>query len=266
MCSLYVRVRSEYEMRLSQQNNAKYAGSYKNVFGKAFLVILLIQLVIHRQLRLLFSVLRSKYAVSPTTTNANIFLIILFLIADLGFMIPIGAILALCIICLLVISWQLICPKCSQRYCPRIFSDSLGVRGRIRSTDGNEEGANAGENGARRQSTRTSITLVRRYSDFPPSYETLLEQPPSYDSVVIIEEETATGRGSRRNSAVRTYVYDPMRRVSIEVHDEDTIRVVEELLARRRSSSHSSLEPPGYGHVVRVPDKFPTVQSVTTDV
>ncbi|XP_039258024.1 uncharacterized protein LOC120334584 [Styela clava] len=180
----------------------------------------------------------------------------------LGFMIPIGAILALCIICLLVISWQLICPKCSRKFCPKVFADSFGVRRRIRSSNEETGGETEAGETSNRRSTRTSITLVRRYSDFPPSYETLLEQPPSYDSVVIIEEETSTtGRGdSRRNSAVRTYVYDPMRRVSIEVHDEDTIRVVEELLSRRRSSSYSSLEPPGYGHVVRVPDKYPAIQ------
>lgn len=63
-----------------------------------------------------------------------------------------------------------------------------------------------------------NLLQVRRYSDFPPSYETLSLQPPSYDSVVIIEEDTGTpSRDRRRSSTVRTYVYDPMRRVSIEV-------------------------------------------------
>ena len=39
-------------------------------------------------------------------------------------MIPIGAILALCMICLLVISWQLICPKCSKKYCPKVLLET----------------------------------------------------------------------------------------------------------------------------------------------
>lgn len=188
----------------------------------------------------------------------------------LGFMIPIGAILALCIICLLVISWQLICPKCSQRFCPKVFTDSFAVRTRVRSygDEGGEDNRGTTPSGMTSGSTRRSITLVRRYSDFPPSYETLSLQPPSYDSVVIIEEETGTPtRDRRRSSTVRTYVYDPMRRVSIEVHDEDTIRVVEELLSRRRSSSWSSIEPPVYSHVVRVPDdKFPAAQSTQGSV
>ena len=60
---------------------------------------------------------------------------------------------------------------------------------------------------------------VRRYSDFPPSYETLSsdQPPPSYNSVVIIEEEAPPGDRSSRCSGIRTYVYDPARRISIEV-------------------------------------------------
>nr|XP_009859049.1 uncharacterized protein LOC100176148 [Ciona intestinalis]XP_026690742.1 uncharacterized protein LOC100176148 [Ciona intestinalis] len=178
----------------------------------------------------------------------------------LGFMIPIGAILALCIICLFVISWQLICPTCSKKFCPKSF-----LQNNDRNTSRPSIVPPSHQSNNTVQGRRTSVTLVRRYSDFPPSYEALTEQsPPSYNSVVIIEEEAPPGDRSSRASGIRTYVYDPARRISIEVHDEDTIRVVEELLSRRRTSSlRSTNEPPGYNHVIRLPDKYPNVIPVS---
>ncbi|CAK8691666.1 unnamed protein product [Clavelina lepadiformis] len=180
----------------------------------------------------------------------------------LGFMIPIGAILALCVMCLFVISWQLICPKCSRKYCPKMFLES--------NRNSNTANAQSPEQGVHESSRRrTSLTLVRRHSDFPPSYEQLIsELPPSYHSVVIIEEEAPPGDRSSRSSGIRTYVYDPSRRISIEIHDEDTIRVVEELLSRRRSTSlrrssslQSASDPPGYSQVIHLPERFPTIQA-----
>ena len=64
-----------------------------------------------------------------------------------------------------------------------------------------------------------NFVQVRRYSDYPPSYDALSsdQAPPSYNSVVIIEEEAPPGDRSSRSSGIRTYVYDPARRISIEV-------------------------------------------------
>lgn len=169
----------------------------------------------------------------------------------LGFMIPIGSILVLCIFCLIVVSIQIMWPEWSNKHCPTCLLNApqtLAIdehpyqRAPTTATSRTAHGASSGR--------RTSLTVVRRNSDEPPSYDTLQQPPPSYNSVVIIESETPGSEENGRKPSIQRYIYDPSRRVSIQVHDEETIRIVEELLSRQsidqsRSSITNSLESGG---------------------